>query len=145
MAAILIVDDDQNIRDIFYELFAEEHTCHVAADAEQALRWLESEHYDVILTDVSMPGLSGLELLALVHQKQPDTPVIVITGIDYQQYAGDLINRLGAFDYLTKPFELRDAEAKVGKAIERHRQWLKEVEESAGRAIEQRRQRPKDH
>src|SRR3712207_1235311 len=100
MAAILIVDDDPNFRDLFHELFAEEHSCHLAKTAEEALLWLETEHYDVILTDISMPGMGGLELLARVRQKQPDTPVIVVTGIDCQQYAADLLDKLGAFDYL---------------------------------------------
>ena len=138
MASLLVVDDDQTIRDMFYELFAEEHLCHTAETAEQALQWLETGLYDVVLTDISMPGMSGLELIAHVRQRQPDTPIIVITGIDYQQHAGELL-KLGAFDYLIKPFQLTDAESKVSRAIEHHRQWLEGVEESAKRALEHRR------
>lgn len=117
MAAILVVDDDEAIRDMLYELFEETHRCHVAETAEQALSFLETEHYDVILTDISMPGLSGLELLGHVRQAQPDTPVIVITGIHDQEHALGLL-RLGAFHVLLKPFRLEDVEVSVEKAIE---------------------------
>jgi YesN/AraC family two-component response regulator len=90
-----------------------------------ALSYLETERYDVILTDISMPGLSGLELLGHVRQMQPDTPVIVITGIQDQTHAQGLL-RLGAFHFLLKPFRLEDVEMSVEKAIELHRQRIKE-------------------
>ncbi len=116
MAAILIVDDDAPVREVLRELFEEEHTCHTAESGEQALEWIKSEHYDVILMDVSMPGMSGLELLTHAHRLQPDTPVVIITGIDYQRHFGELI-RAGAFDYLLKPFSMRAAEEMVARAL----------------------------
>ncbi|HEY0320146.1 MAG TPA: response regulator [Pyrinomonadaceae bacterium] len=124
MAAILVVDDDEAIRDMLYELFEEKHRCHMAETAEQALLFLETEHYDVILTDISMPGLSGLELLGQMRHTQPDTPVIVITGIQDQDHAQGLL-KLGAFNFLLKPFRLEDIEASVEKAIEFRRRQLK--------------------
>ena len=117
MAAILVVDDDETIRDMLYDLFEENHRCHMAETAERALSYLETERYDVILTDISMPGLSGLELLGYVRQSQPDTPVIVITGIQDQEHVDGLL-KLGAFHFLKKPFRLEDVEASVEKAIE---------------------------
>ena len=120
MAAILVVDDDDTIRDALYDLLSEEHLCHVAATVEQAIAWLDTETYDVVLTDISMPGLSGVELLGHVRQRQPNTPVIVISGISDQGHAQGLIN-LGAFHYLLKPFRLEDVEASVARAIEYHR------------------------
>src|ERR1051325_10934639 len=75
MAAILVVDDDDTIRDTLYDLLSEEHRCHTAETAENALKLLDAEFYDVVLTDISMPGLSGLELLGHVRQRYPDTPV----------------------------------------------------------------------
>src|SRR5215212_4986222 len=116
MAAILVVDDDEAIRDMLYELFEENHRCHVAETAKQALSFLETEHYDVILTDISMPGLSGLELLGYVRQSQPETPVIVITGIQDQEHAQGLL-KLGAFHCLLKPFRLEAVEESVEKAL----------------------------
>lgn len=124
MAAILVVDDDATIRDMLYDLFEENHRCHLAETAEQALSFLETERYDVILTDISMPGLSGLELLSHMRHTQPDTPVIVITGIQDQAHAQGLL-KLGAFHYLLKPFRLEVVEASVEKAIEFHRRQTK--------------------
>lgn len=121
MAAVLVVDDDDTIRDALYDLLSEEHLCHVAETAEQALVWLDTEAYDVVLTDISMPGLSGVELLGNVRQRQPDTPVIIISGISDQGHAKGLIS-LGAFDYLLKPFRLEDVEASVARALEHRRQ-----------------------
>jgi DNA-binding NtrC family response regulator len=125
MSAILVVDDDDAIRDTLYDLFAEDHLCHVAATAERALEWLAKDVYDVVLTDISMPGLSGVELLGYVRQNQPQTPVIIISGIQDEEHAKGMI-KLGAFDYLLKPFRLEDVERSVARAIEYHARLLKE-------------------
>jgi DNA-binding NtrC family response regulator len=116
MAAILIVDDDDAVRDVLYDLFSEEHMCHAAATAEQALSFLREQTYDAVLTDISMPGLSGLELLGHLRQEQPDTPVIVISGIGDRTHAEGL-TRLGAFDHILKPFTLEAVEKSVGRAL----------------------------
>ena len=120
MAAILIVDDDDSVRDVLYDLFSDEHMCHAAATAEQALVFLREQTYDVVLTDISMPGLSGLELLGRLRQEQPDTPVIVVTGIGDRTHAEGL-TRLGAYDYILKPFRLEAVEESVGRALEHSR------------------------
>lgn len=125
MAALLIVDDDEAIRDNLYDLFSERHMCHVAETAEQAIVWLHQEAYDVVLTDISMPGVSGVELLGHVRQRQPDTPVIVISGIADQEHAKGLL-RLGAFDYLLKPFQLEEVERSVERAVEHHTRLAEE-------------------
>jgi two-component system response regulator PilR (NtrC family) len=117
MPALLIVDDDPSVRDVLYDLFADWHVCHVAATAEQALAYLEEEPYDVVLTDISMPGLSGVELLSRVRQRRPDVPVIIISGIDDHEHADGLIV-LGAYEYLVKPFRLEDVETSVARALE---------------------------
>src|SRR5919206_5099429 len=120
MAAILIVDDEDAVRDVLYDLFSDEHMCHAAATAEQALTFLNDQTYDAVLTDISMPGLSGLELLGRLHQEQPDTPVIVISGIGDRTHAEGL-TRLGAFDYILKPFRLEAVEESVARALEHSR------------------------
>ena len=125
MAAILVVDDDDAIRDTLYDLLSESHLCHVAATAERALEWLATDVYDVVLTDISMPGLSGIELLGHVRQNQPQTPVIIISGIQDQEHAKGMIT-LGAFEYLLKPFRLEDVEQSVARAVEHRTQSLKE-------------------
>lgn len=131
MAAILIVDDDDTIRDALYDLFEGVHLCHSAETAEKAGQWLETDTYDVVLTDISMPGLSGLELLGLVRQRHPNTPVIIISGIDNRAHADGLI-KLGAFDYILKPFKLEDVESSVERALEYRRSLL---QPSAERAV----------
>jgi DNA-binding NtrC family response regulator len=130
MAAILVVDDDAAIRDTLYDLLSEDHLCHVAETAERALGWLNTDVYDVVLTDISMPGLSGIELLGYVRQNQPQTPVIIISGIQDQDHARGMI-ALGAFDYLLKPFRLEDVERSVARAIEYHMRLLKQESGSA--------------
>jgi DNA-binding response OmpR family regulator len=134
MAAVLIVDDDAVIRDVLYELFAEEHFCHMAETAERALEFLESQPYDIAILDVSLPGMSGLELLGHIHERWPEMPVIIVTGIDYHQYAGKLI-RMGAFDYIEKPFQLKEAEGKLARAVLYRERWLEGLKDSADRAL----------
>lgn len=131
MAVLLIVDDDEMVRDALYELFEEEHRCHMAETAEQAMKWLETEKYDVVLTDISMPGLSGVELLGVIRQQQAGTPVIVISGLSDQEHARGLIN-MGAFDYLVKPFRLEQVEESVGRALEQRLQFSREGLSSSG-------------
>ena len=121
MAAILIVDDDDAVRDVLYDLFSEEHMCHAAATAEQALAFLREQTYDVVMTDISMPGLSGVELLSILRREQPDTPVVVISGIGDRTHAEGL-TRLGAFDFILKPFRLESVEQSVGRALDHSRE-----------------------
>ena len=121
MAAILIVDDDDAVRDVLYDLFSDEHMCHAAATAEQALTFLRDQTYDTVLTDISMPGLSGVELLSILRREQPDTPVIVISGIGDRTHAEGL-TRLGAFDFILKPFRLESVEESVGRALDHSRE-----------------------
>src|SRR6267142_4711295 len=123
MPKILVVDDDETIRDTLYELLSEEYLCQTAETAEKAFARLEADTYDVVLTDISMPGLSGLELLGQVRQRFPNTPVIIISGISDQEHAQGLI-KLGAFDFLLKPFKLEVVEKSVKRALEFRRQLL---------------------
>lgn len=117
MPKILVVDDDDAIRDTLYELLSEEYVCQTAETAEKALARLAADSYDVVLTDISMPGLSGLELLGHIRQRFAETPVIIISGIGDQEHAQGLI-KLGAFDFLLKPFKLEDVEKSVQRAVE---------------------------
>lgn len=133
MASILVVDDDEQIRDTLYDLFAARYLCRTAETAEKALSLLQSDIYDVVLTDISMPGLSGLELLGHVLQNYPGTPVIVISGISDQEHAQGLIN-LGAFAYLLKPFSLEVVEDNVARAISYRRALANGKEVSVGKS-----------
>ena len=117
MAEILVVDDDDIIRETLCELLSEDYACQTAATAEEALAKLESQPFDVVLTDVSMPGLSGLDLLNRVVKLYPGTPVIIVSGLSDQEQAQSLMG-MGAFDYLLKPFRLEVVEDSVRRAVE---------------------------
>jgi YesN/AraC family two-component response regulator len=123
VASILIVDDEEVIRSMVCEILASDHTCQAAGTAERALECLDTKHYDLVLTDVSMPGLSGLELFGRIRQRQPDTPVIVISGISDLEFVRGLI-QMGVFHYLMKPFKLEDIEQAVSSALEHRQQML---------------------
>ena len=119
MATLLIVDDDNLIRDTLHELLSATHRCHTADRAEQALAYMET--YDVVLTDLSMPGLNGRELLRYVHTKHSTTPVIVISGEPDEKKAKEMLDA-GAFAYFAKPFNLDDIERAVVRAISRRQE-----------------------
>jgi two-component system, NtrC family, response regulator AtoC len=117
MPTILIVDDDDAIRGTLYELLCDRYECHTASRAEEALQYLAIEKYDAVLTDIALPGLSGLELLNRVQQQNLGTPVILISGKGSEQDRDSLI-RMGAFAYVTKPFTLEQIELIVERAVE---------------------------
>ena len=118
MATLLIVDDDNNIRETLRDLLGDTHECHTADRAEQALAYLELETYDVVLTDIAMPGLTGHDILKRVQQEHPTTPVIVISGDSQDETAKELLS-MGAFAFIAKPFRLEDVESTVVRAIAR--------------------------
>jgi DNA-binding NtrC family response regulator len=136
MPRVLVVDDDETIRDTLYELLSEEYVCQTAETAEKAFARLEADSYDVVLTDISMPGLSGLELLGHIRQKFSDTPVIIISGIGDKEHAQGLI-KLGAFEFLLKPFSLEVVEKSVQRAIA-YRRHLKENTAAESQATDRR-------
>jgi DNA-binding response OmpR family regulator len=127
MSFILIVDDEKKMRDLLNEVLAN-HRCYQASTVNEAVALLEKIPFDVVLTDISLPDKSGMELLGLIRQRQPNTPVIVISGIHDPEHARGIIE-MGAFGYLGKPFGLDEVEAMVERAIESRRLQLKSVEQ----------------
>ena len=120
MASLLIVDDDPTFLDVLSELFSGEHLCHTAATAEEAVESLGAHDYDVIVTDVSMPGMSGEDLLGFVKAYRPGTPVVFISGSTDEERAERLLVK-GAFDYLQKPVQLEEITRRVERAVEHRR------------------------
>jgi DNA-binding response OmpR family regulator len=114
--SVLVVEDDSTLRELLFELFSERYYCATAQSAEEALARLGTEDVDVVLTDISMSGMSGLELLGHVKQRWPRTTVIIISGIRDKEYAEGLI-KMGAFEYLVKPFELMEVYQSVHRAM----------------------------
>ena len=117
MADILIVDDDDIICDTLCELMAENYSCDTAHTVQEAFAKLAAKPFDLVLTDISMPDTTGLELLGKIVQQYPKTPVIVVSGIGDQEQAQALI-KLGAFDFLLKPFRLEVVEKSVRRALD---------------------------
>ncbi len=115
---ILIVDDEETIRTVFDSCLRARYSCVTASSVKEALAHLAREPFALVLTDVYMPGLSGVELLREVVARYPDTAVIMVSGVDRTQRVLDTL-RQGAFDYLVKPCDLDVLEASVERALER--------------------------
>ena len=135
MATLLIVDDDNNIRETLHDLLKDSHECHTADRAEQALSYLEFENYDVVLTDIAMPGLTGREILKRIQEEHPTTPVIVISGNSEAEAAKELLD-MGAFAFIAKPFKLEDVESTVVRAIARNHELTKAAKDSSNSVVE---------
>ncbi|MCS7314303.1 MAG: sigma-54 dependent transcriptional regulator [Bryobacterales bacterium] len=119
--SILIVDDEQVVRDSLVHWFAEEgYHVEAAASAAEALARLAAGDLDLVIADIRMPGMDGLELLERIQSEQLDTAVIVMTGYASVESAVRALKH-GAFDYVTKPFDPDDLSVVVRNAIEQQR------------------------
>ncbi|MFN2514864.1 MAG: HD domain-containing phosphohydrolase [Pyrinomonadaceae bacterium] len=114
---ILIVDDEPEITAILSDLFAANYYSTSAASAEEALELLAKNNYELVVSDITMPGMSGLEMIPHVRKISPHAVVVMISGMQTVESAIDAL-RLGAFDYVMKPFDLRQVEAVVKRALE---------------------------
>jgi cyclic di-GMP phosphodiesterase len=120
---ILIIDDEPHVLSVLYSLLSEQYECKTATSATEALEYLREESYDLVLSDIMMPGMSGLELLEEITHLRRDVVVVLISGNLNIQSAIEAMRR-GAFDYVTKPFNLSDVETAVQRAL-RHQSLLK--------------------
>jgi putative nucleotidyltransferase with HDIG domain len=114
---ILIVDDEPEITAILSDLFYGRYDCTTAGSAEEALGRLAETNYELVVSDITMPGMSGLEMIPHVKSNSPNTVVVMISGMQTVESAIEAL-RLGAFDYVMKPFDLRQVEAVVTRALE---------------------------
>jgi DNA-binding NtrC family response regulator len=121
---ILIADDEQATRDFLYDLLTKDgYRCEAAADGTQVLRRLVKFDPALVISDVRMPGLNGLELLRLVRQHFPDTSIIIITGYGTVDDAAGVIEQ-GASDYILKPLDLAKVRSSVKTVLENRRARL---------------------
>ena len=116
---ILIVDDEIEITEILADLLSEEYECLKAGSAEDALARLSEGEFQLVISDITMPGMSGLDMIPHIKELSPQTVVVMISGMQTVESAIGAL-RLGAFDYLMKPFDLRQVEAVVKRALEHH-------------------------
>ena len=138
-AAILIIDDEEQIRNLLSAVLGNFYKCQTAGSAEEALKALQRDTFDLVISDIDMGGMSGLELVPNVHSLSPDTVVVMISGNQSIETAIEAM-RVGAFDYITKPLDLRHVEAAVERALQ-HCRLLKEkrrYEEQLESLLEQR-------
>ena len=116
---ILIVDDEEQIRTLLARLLgAQGYDCLTAEDAAAARRVLNETSIALVLSDVNMPGESGIDFTREVLARFPDTAVVIVTGIDDRRYA-DVAIELGAYGYVLKPFKPNELIINVGNALRR--------------------------
>jgi signal transduction histidine kinase/DNA-binding response OmpR family regulator len=118
---VLLVDDEPGFRDLLsYELGRASLSVCTAASAEEALEHIEQMVFDVVVTDLRLPGMSGIELLQQVHRRSPDTEAVIMTGFASVETAIAGL-RARAFDYVLKPFEINNLIDIVLRAVEHRR------------------------
>ena len=121
MAKLLVVDDEKNLRLVVQkELSRQGHTVETAEDGEEAWLKLESEDFDVLLCDINMPRLDGMDLLRRMRERSQNPPeVIMLTGQGTVETAIEAM-KLGAYDYLTKPYRIAELAALVTAAADKY-------------------------
>ena len=119
--SILIVDDEKSMREIL-EMFlkGEGYGVAVAENGEKAIEALKKDIFDLIITDMKMPKISGLDLLIQAKQVAPSTAVVIITAFGSTESAVEAM-KLGAYDYIQKPFQMDDIRLVVKNAIEKQK------------------------
>lgn len=121
---LLIVDDEPNIRELLTtKLNHMGYYCRTADCADRALAYLEREPFDLVLSDIMMPGLSGIDLLKQIVHRHPDVAVMMLTAAADTHLAVQAM-KLGAYDYVTKPFNLDELSVHVERALERRQLLL---------------------
>ena len=121
MRRVLVVDDEENLRHMLQTLLKREGYEPVGvASVDSAVRELDNLPYDIIITDLRMPGRSGLDLVDEVRRRNLDATVVVMTAFGSKEVAIEAMKR-GAYDYLSKPFEADELILLLRKAEERER------------------------
>jgi DNA-binding NtrC family response regulator len=117
---LLIVDDDRTLLSALKTVFDQENDVTVCNDGKKAIDLCRNEKFDLIITDLMMPGANGLEVLTETRKIDPDSLVVLITGFASLETAVQAI-REGAYDYITKPFKLEEIKIIVNNAREKIR------------------------
>jgi nitrogen regulation protein NR(I) len=133
---ILLIEDDASIvSGLKKELESEGYTVATAARGDDGLTLAKSEPFDVVITDLKMPGLSGLELIGQLHTAKPKLPIILMTAFGTTDTAIEA-TKLGAFDYLLKPFDMTELMDLVGKAAACNRLMSDPIEVGAAESTQ---------
>ena len=116
---ILIVDDESLVRDLLSQVLSEKYDCMTANSSEEALFLIQKEEFNLILSDILMGGMSGIEMIPHVFESLPDAVILIISGNQTIDTAIEAI-RGGAFDYIKKPFDLDYVTMAVDRALKHH-------------------------
>ena len=122
---ILIVDDDQTMRSSLLEWFeSEDRRVYGASSGEEAIKTIEDGNFNIVITDLKMPGIDGLELLRYVKREHPNTEVIIMTAYGTVETAVNAMKE-GAYDYIVKPFSPEEIDM-ITKKIIKHQALIRE-------------------
>jgi len=119
-ARILIIDDEAEVRNLLSGMLSESYQCMATGSAEEALSLLRLEEFDLLISDIKLGGMSGLEMIPHAEAIAPDTVMVVVSGQQTIESAIEAM-RVGAFDYITKPFSFQHVELAVRRALDYHR------------------------
>jgi putative two-component system response regulator len=124
----LVVDDEPLVSEVIINCLAtERYECHAAHSTDKALELLEQNNYSLVVSDINMPGKTGIELLSIVKKRFPDVAVIMVTAVDDRKTAIQSLH-LGAYGYVIKPFDLNEIVISVVNALERRRLTIQSKE-----------------
>ncbi|MBN2060883.1 MAG: sigma-54-dependent Fis family transcriptional regulator [Deltaproteobacteria bacterium] len=131
MSKILIIDDDSQLRKSFEKLMSEEgYTVECAPSGEAGLKCIKAEVPDVVVLDMKLPGMNGLETFQAIHEAEGKLPVIIMTAYGTTETAIEA-TKMGAFDYILKPFDIPDMLDTIQQAIEAGRYMRNKVDMGA--------------
>lgn len=114
--AILIVDDEEIIREFLFEVLNEDYNVNTVTDGDEAIEELKQKDYDLIITDLKMERVQGEEVVKFAHENDPESKVIVISGYSSLYSVSQSVNN-GAFAFLSKPFSIKELLKTVTAAI----------------------------
>jgi PAS domain S-box-containing protein len=127
--SILVVDDEETLRMLLHMFLSSSgYACEIAADSSEAMEMLRKRHFDMVISDIRMPGKDGLELMQEAKTIYPNTDFIIMTG-HAAEYSYSTIIKAGATDFAIKPLQLEELKAKLER-IDREKRTLKQLKEA---------------
>jgi len=119
LGRVMVVDDEENIREVLSNyLESMNYSVETAEDGQEALKNYKKGDFDLIISDLLMPNIDGLELLKRIREVDKDVIFLMITGYPSIETAVDAIKK-GAYDYITKPFHMEDVKLRIERAFEK--------------------------